>query len=106
MSSFLPTAGGVGRSYRWSYLNTLCLPEVMMLPFNFVFCGLVSIFLVYSPNSKSEEVLVTDYFSSIPYYCYYLMKKIKSDWSMCQGSHVNSQSQDMIMPDLIFQRLI
>ena len=75
-----------------------------MLPFNFVFCGLVSIFLVYSLNSKSEGVLVTDNFSSIPYYCYYLMKKIKSDWSMCQGSHVNSQSQDTIMADLIFQR--
>lgn len=44
-------------------------------------------FLVYALNSKSEGVLVADYSSSAPYYCYYLMKKkIKSDWSLCQGS--------------------
>lgn len=54
-----------GRGHCWSQLINLCLTEMMIIPFSLLFCGLVSVFRVYSLNSKLEEALVIDYSSSI-----------------------------------------
>lgn len=65
--SSLPT-GGAERGHRWSQLITLCLTGIMIPSSSLLFCGLVSVFLVYSLDPKVEGALATDYSSSILYY--------------------------------------
>lgn len=76
--SSLPTSG-TERGHRGSQLITLCRTGIMIPSSSLLFCGLVSVFLVYSLNPKVEGALATDYSSSILYYHFLFFKWAK--WS-------------------------
>lgn len=67
VGSFLPR-GRAGKGHCWSSLTNLCLTEIMILSFNLLLSGLISVCLVYSPNPKLKGPLATDFSSSILHY--------------------------------------